>query len=213
MAVDAVVGGVERAVLEPFDRDVARVVGRVLDLAERLDPVDALGLLGPEPVRVLDRALVHLLVLGVVDEAALLPLGRNLVNLVGHTFLLVRAQFRAPGRAIALFWVNIMRRRLRQRQGRPPATFVAATVGIARSAANMRRPAPNAGNDVRRNPLPNLMSSRERLPRDGKVDGHGGPKHACGLSPTAPARAPACRRCRAGRGASSIAPTRRPPAR
>ena len=56
-----------------------------MTLRERLDPVDALGLLAPEAVRVVDRALVHLLVFGFVDEAALLPLGRNLVDLVvGH---------------------------------------------------------------------------------------------------------------------------------
>src|SRR5262249_56249701 len=47
MAVDAVVADVQRAVLEPFDRHVAGVVGRVLDLAERLDPVEALNLPTP----------------------------------------------------------------------------------------------------------------------------------------------------------------------
>ena len=56
MAVDAVVGDVGDAVLEPFDRDVLRTVGGVLDLGRRAVPVDALGRLGPEPVRVLDRA-------------------------------------------------------------------------------------------------------------------------------------------------------------
>jgi hypothetical protein len=102
MAVDAVVGGVERAVLEPFDRDVAGV-GRVLDLAERLDPVDALGLLAPEAVRVFHRALIHLLVLGFVDEAALLPLGWNLVDLVvGHRLLHALRQVALGKRAILL---------------------------------------------------------------------------------------------------------------
>ena len=88
MAVDAVVGGVGDAVLEPFDRDVAGTEGRVLDLGRRPIPMDALGLLGPEPVRVLERARVHLLVLGLVDKAALLPLRRNIVHLVRHRFCL-----------------------------------------------------------------------------------------------------------------------------
>ena len=82
VAVDAVIGGVERAVLEPLDRDVARLVGGVLHLGEGLHPADALGLLAPERVGVLDRGRVHLLVLGVVDERAALPLSRNVVNLV-----------------------------------------------------------------------------------------------------------------------------------
>jgi hypothetical protein len=54
MAVNAVVTDVQRSVLEPFDRYVARVIGSVLDLAERLDPVDTLCLLAPETVRILD---------------------------------------------------------------------------------------------------------------------------------------------------------------
>ena len=116
MAVDAVVGDVQRAVLEPFDRDVARRERGVLDLVERLDPVDALGLLGPEAVRVGDRALVHLLVLGLVDEGALLPLGGNLVDLVvGHRLLHAQPRFRARPRDLACR--GIMRRRADERQG------------------------------------------------------------------------------------------------
>ena len=88
MAVDAVVGDVGRAVLEPFDRDVGLVEGGVLDLAERLGPVDALGLLRPRTRRVGERAPVHLLVFGVVDEGALLPLGGHFVNLVRHFVIL-----------------------------------------------------------------------------------------------------------------------------
>ena len=52
VAVDAVVGDVGGAVLEPFDRDVVFGERGVLDLAERLEPVDALSLLGPEAVRI-----------------------------------------------------------------------------------------------------------------------------------------------------------------
>src|SRR5690349_6206071 len=87
MAVDAVVGGVQRAVLKPLDRDIAGVAC-VLHLGVRSDPGDALAVLAPEAVGILDRARVHLLVLGVVDGAALLPLGRNIINLVvGHRIL------------------------------------------------------------------------------------------------------------------------------
>ena len=48
MAVDAVVGDVGDAVLVPLDRDVAGIVD-VLDLGRRPVPVDALGLVLPEP--------------------------------------------------------------------------------------------------------------------------------------------------------------------
>ena len=52
MPVDAIVGNVQNAVLEPFDRDVARREGDVLDPGEGLDPVHPLGLFAPETVRV-----------------------------------------------------------------------------------------------------------------------------------------------------------------
>ncbi len=84
VAVDAVVGAVGGAVLEPLDRDVVRRERGVLHLGEGLEPVNALGVLGPEAVRVLHRARVHLLVLGLVDVGALLPFRRNVVDLLGH---------------------------------------------------------------------------------------------------------------------------------
>ena len=85
MPVDAVEAGVERAVLEPFDRDVARRVGGVLHLGEGLDPVMRLACSPQNLFGSLDRARVHLLVLGVVDLGALLPVSRNVVDLVvGH---------------------------------------------------------------------------------------------------------------------------------
>jgi hypothetical protein len=63
--VDAVGTHIERAVLEPFDRDIARET-RILDLGEWLDPVDPLGLLAPEAVGVFDRQLVKLQIRPVV---------------------------------------------------------------------------------------------------------------------------------------------------
>ena len=53
--VDAVVGDVGGAVLEPADRDLARSEGRVLDPRIGLEPVDALALLPPERLGVGDR--------------------------------------------------------------------------------------------------------------------------------------------------------------
>ncbi len=87
MPVDAVPGDVEDAVLEPFDRDVPGRVGDVLDLVERLDPVDAPGLFAPEAVGILDRAVIHLAVLGVVDKGALGPFRGHIVDLLGHLSL------------------------------------------------------------------------------------------------------------------------------
>ncbi len=85
MPVDAVGGHVERAVLEPFDRDVRNIVVDVLDLGERLDPVDTLGLLGPESLIILDRGFVHGLVFGLVDVCSFGELGWNRMNMnVAH---------------------------------------------------------------------------------------------------------------------------------
>ena len=70
MPVDAIGRDVERAVMKPLDLDVA-LVGAVLDLGVRLDPIDALAVLAPEPLLVLDRAFVHLAVFLVVDPRAL----------------------------------------------------------------------------------------------------------------------------------------------
>src|SRR5260370_7370396 len=84
MAVDAVPRDIEDAVLEPFDRNVARGEGCVLDLGERFHPADALGLLCPEPVGVLDRARIHLLVLGLIGPGALGPSARDIINFRRH---------------------------------------------------------------------------------------------------------------------------------
>jgi hypothetical protein len=87
MPIDAIVGGVDDAVLEPFDRDVMGVVGGVLDPGVGFEPVDALAVLAPEPLRVGDRARVHLVVPGSVDPCALGPSGGHFVDLLGHRFL------------------------------------------------------------------------------------------------------------------------------
>src|SRR5262249_52597772 len=104
MAVDAVMADVQRAVLEPFDRHVAGVIGGVLDLAERLDPVDALGLLTPETVRILDRARVHFLVLGFVHVGAFPPIGRNVIDLIRHRASSRPTHYAEGALFVSAFW-------------------------------------------------------------------------------------------------------------
>jgi hypothetical protein len=55
VAVDAVGGDVERAILEPLDRHVGVGKAGVLDLGVGPDPVDPLAFAAPEPVGILDR--------------------------------------------------------------------------------------------------------------------------------------------------------------
>ena len=87
MAVDAVVGSVENAILEPFDGNLAGLERGVFDLGERLDPVEAFRRLAPEPVRVLDRARVHVVVLRLIDIGALGPIWRDWMDRLGHCLL------------------------------------------------------------------------------------------------------------------------------
>ncbi len=94
MPVDAVGRDVEFAVLEPLDRDVRCVEGGVLDLGERLDPVEPLGLLGPEAFGVHHRAPVHLVVFCPVDKGAPGPLGRHRMHGLGHSFPPLRSRQR-----------------------------------------------------------------------------------------------------------------------
>src|SRR5690606_1744994 len=65
--VDAVVGGIGYAVIEPADVDVARAKGRVLHLCIGREPVDALALFRPEGLRIGHRLLVELAVTLLVD--------------------------------------------------------------------------------------------------------------------------------------------------
>lgn len=67
VAVNAVGRNVERAVLEPFDRNVVIVVGSVLHLGERLDPVHPFAVLTPEAIGVFHGTLIHFLIFGIVD--------------------------------------------------------------------------------------------------------------------------------------------------
>jgi hypothetical protein len=84
--VDAIVGDVGGAVLEPLDRDLARLEAGVLDLRERRHPVDALAVLAPEGVRIGNRRLVHVMILGIVDVSTLTPGRLHLNDLAFHGF-------------------------------------------------------------------------------------------------------------------------------
>src|SRR5579885_1351055 len=106
MAVDAVIGGVEKAVLEPFNRDIVARKGGVLDLCEWFHPVQPLGLLAPKAVRIGERLRIHFLVLGVVNEGALAPLGGHFVNFIRHLLLHARMACAADGGCGLLFLGN-----------------------------------------------------------------------------------------------------------
>ena len=88
MPIDAVGGDVQNPVLVPFDRDVGVGKAGVLDLGRRLDPVEPLGLFGPEPVRIADRARVHLVVLRLGGQRARSGrLARRKHQIVAHRLL------------------------------------------------------------------------------------------------------------------------------
>ena len=131
--VDAIVGGVEDAILEPLDRDVAGTKRAVLDLARRLVPVEALGLLRPEAVRVLERARVHLLVLVRVDIGAFLPLRRNVVDFLGHIFL------QAPRRKATVRNISVVRAVARRARTCHYATLAAEATSLGRFDFGCRR--------------------------------------------------------------------------
>ena len=71
VTVDAVGGNVEGAVFEPFDGDVRIFVGPVAGLGRGVDPVQAVLLVHPEAIGLLDGLTVHGLVLGRVDVSGL----------------------------------------------------------------------------------------------------------------------------------------------
>ena len=52
VAIEAIGRDVQRAVMEPFDAQIGRVPRDVLDLCERLEPVEPRSLLAPIAIRV-----------------------------------------------------------------------------------------------------------------------------------------------------------------
>ncbi len=96
MAIDAVGGDVEGAVLVPFDRDVVGCKAGILHPRIGLDPVDAAAVLAPESFRIGDTSLVHGEVGLVVDPRAFGELPGDVVDLLlRHApFILPRRQGR-----------------------------------------------------------------------------------------------------------------------
>src|SRR5205823_6112838 len=136
----------------------------VLDLAERLHPMNALGLLGPKSIRIGERSLIHLPVLGFVDESAFGPIGRHFINLVGH-FALLRSPAGLYGRSLLQVFVD----------GRfsaalcdgPTRTDKAISVLLRRPAARPNRHAattPRSCQSLRRSPGTRSTSCRDRSP-------------------------------------------------
>lgn len=62
MAVDAVIAGVERAVFVPFNGYIPREIG-VFDFGGFFKPIEALCLHGPEDIGLVDRAVIHCIIL------------------------------------------------------------------------------------------------------------------------------------------------------
>ena len=93
MPVDAVLRDIGGSVLEPFDRDEVRPEGRIFHAREGFDPIDAARLLGPEGIRIGDRPSVEFRIFRIVDSGALLPAGRDRINLIGHYRLLPARRF------------------------------------------------------------------------------------------------------------------------
>ena len=84
MPVETIVGCVQDTVFEPFDMDVAAEID-VLDLGRILEPGNAFRLLGPEPLGVLDRLLVHVEVGVVVGPGLFGPVLRDRIDVFLHS--------------------------------------------------------------------------------------------------------------------------------
>jgi hypothetical protein len=104
--------------------------GGVLHLGEGLDPVDALAVLAPERLGVVDRLRVGVLVFRVVDIGALGPFGADGVDFLGHAFLPVNKRDRDDRRA-----ADVLKLRgalcdlARAEQARPASHFGRGTFG------------------------------------------------------------------------------------
>src|SRR5262249_28862821 len=94
MPIDAIGRHIERPVLIPLDGQIVGRIGGVLDLGKGFDPVEALSHLSPEHVGFLNRALIHGLVLRIVDKGPARPFRWYAVDLVRHWPL---SSHQAPG--------------------------------------------------------------------------------------------------------------------
>ena len=94
MAIDRIGRKIERPVGEPGDAEIAFVEARLLDAGKGPHPVDALRLIAPEGIGLLDRLPVHRLIGGFIDQRIGRPGGRHRINRLSHRLLLlVRVDF------------------------------------------------------------------------------------------------------------------------
>ena len=82
VTVNTVVGDIGEAILEPFDRDVVRIIGRVLGLCVRLEPIYPAAVFRPEFFGITNRGRIHFLVFRRINVGALLPCLRDGIDLV-----------------------------------------------------------------------------------------------------------------------------------
>ncbi len=95
VTVDTVHAGVQHAVLEPFDIDMAEGEIGVLHLGIRRDPVEALTLAAPELLRIGDRFLIHLAIFRGVGMGVL-EARRDLFDLWNLSHLVLRSHELPP---------------------------------------------------------------------------------------------------------------------
>lgn len=94
MAVERIGREIERSAGEPGDAEIAFVKARLLDVGKGAHPVDALRLLAPEGIGLLDRLPIHRMIAGVIDQRIGRPGGRHRINRLSHRLLLlVRVDF------------------------------------------------------------------------------------------------------------------------
>ena len=82
MTVNTIVGDVGEAVLEPFDRDIMRVIRGVFGFAVGLEPIYPAAVFRPEFFRLINRGRIHFLVFRRIDMGTFLPFRRDGIDLV-----------------------------------------------------------------------------------------------------------------------------------
>ena len=85
MPVERIGAQVQLAFFEPANVEVVLVIGRVLHRLERPDPIDALCLLLPEPVHIIDRTGVFFGIAFRIDLGRFGPFFRNRKQRITHS--------------------------------------------------------------------------------------------------------------------------------
>ena len=88
MAINAVGRDVQRAILKPFDAEISFVKTGILHFGKWCHPVEALGLLSPEAIRITDRLGISSVVTVRRDKRLFLPIIRNRIDFRHFAFSL-----------------------------------------------------------------------------------------------------------------------------